>query len=184
MKKIAPIVIVIVVLLIIGKIVVKGKVNDLEKNIIESVKRGNYYTALEDAKEIEFQGEKMSRKIEKLIEDIKLFQAAENEIEKYSEMNLGRVKAILNEMNGSYKKYDQFNEDIKELKEKIKELEEYGKIGDKLVKKVEALIEKGKMEEARELINEYRSDERYEYMPRKLQDALFDYLNQASGIVW
>ncbi len=39
MKKIAPIVIVIAILLIIGKIIVAGEVSDLEKDIVESVKK-------------------------------------------------------------------------------------------------------------------------------------------------
>lgn len=147
MKKIASIVIVIAVLLIIGKIIVAGEVSDLEKDIVESVKKGGYYTALEDAKDIEFQGKKLSRKTAKLIEDVKLYGAAQEETEKgeYAEMNLGKIKAILDEMNGSYKKYDKFKSDIEEFKEKVDSLEEYGNLGVELVGDVEALIAEGEI---------------------------------------
>ena len=52
MKKVLPIIIVIAVLLIIGKIIMSGEASELEKNIIRSVKQGNYYAALEDAEDI------------------------------------------------------------------------------------------------------------------------------------
>ena len=182
MKNIVPVVIVIAILLLIGNIIVKGEIDDLEKGIEESAKTGDYYTVIANANEIEFQGKKMSKKVKKLVEDVKLFQAAENEMEKYSDMNLGKVKAILDEMNGSYKKYDQFKSDVKDLKETVKELEEYGNLGVELVEKIEKLLEKGENEEVRDLIREYESDERYEYMPSNLKDALFEYMNQASGI--
>lgn len=184
MKKIAPVVIVIAILLIIGKIIVAGEVSDLEKDIVESVKKGGYYTALEDAKDIEFQGEKMSRKTAKLIEDVKLYGAAQAEMEKgeYAEMNLGKIKAILDEMNGSYKKYDKFKSDVEEFKEKVDSLEEYGNLGVELVEEVEALIAEGEMDEAKRRISEYKSDERYTYMPEKLKSILFDYMNEASGM--
>lgn len=151
MKKIAPIVVVIAILYLIGSIIVKGEIKDLEKDIVESVKAGNYYTAIEDAKEIDFQGGKMSKKISKLIEDVMLFQAAESELDRYSEMNLGRVKAILDEMNGSYKKYAQFKSDVENLKERVNELEEYGNIGVELVEKIEALLEEGKQKKSENL---------------------------------
>ena len=85
MKKVLPIIIVIAVLLIIGKIIMSGEASELEKNIIRSVKQGNYYAALEDAEDIEFKGEKMSKKVSRLIEDLKLYGAAQKEMEKYSE---------------------------------------------------------------------------------------------------
>ncbi len=119
MKKVLPIIIVIAVLLIIGKIIMSGEASELEKNIIRSVKQGNYYAALEDAEDIEFKGEKMSKKVSRLIEDLKLYGAAQKEMEKYSEMNLGKVKTILDEMNGNYKDYDIFEADIEKLKEKV-----------------------------------------------------------------
>ncbi len=162
MKKIAPVVIVIAILLIIGKIIVAGEVSDLEKDIVESVKKGGYYTALEDAKDIEFQGEKMSRKTAKLIEDVKLYGAAQ--------------------ANGSYKKYDKFKSDVEEFKEKVDSLEEYGNLGVELVEEVEALIAEGEMDEAKRRISEYKSDERYTYMPEKLKSILFDYMNETSGM--
>lgn len=62
MKKIAPIVVVIAILYLIGSIIVKGEIKDLEKDIVESVKAGNYYTAIEDAKEIDFQGGKCPKR--------------------------------------------------------------------------------------------------------------------------
>ena len=124
MKKVLPIIIVIAVLLIIGKIIMSGEASELEKNIIRSVKQGNYYAALEDAEDIEFKGEKMSKKVSRLIEDIKLYGAAQKEMEKYSEMNLGKVKTILDEMNGNYKDYDIFEADIEKLKEKVETLED------------------------------------------------------------
>lgn len=182
MKKIAPVVVVIAVLLIIGNVIVKKEVDDLEKGIKECAEKGDYYTAIENANEIEFQGKKMSRKTEKLMEDIRLYQAAEKEIEKYSDMNLGRVKAILDEMNGSYKKYDQLKSDVKDMKERVKGFEEYGNLGVELVEKVEKLMKKGETEEVRELIKEYESDDRYEYMPKELINTLSDYMSQASGM--
>ncbi len=124
MKKVLPIIIVIAVLLIIGKIIMSGEASELEKNIIRSVKQGNYYAALEDAEDIEFKGEKMSKKVSRLIEDLKLYGAAQKEMEKYSEMNLGKVKTILDEMNGNYKDYDIFEADIEKLKEKVETLED------------------------------------------------------------
>ena len=90
MKKVLPIIIVIAVLLIIGKIIMSGEASELEKDIIRSVKQGNYYAALEDAEDIEFKGEKMSKKVSRLIEDIKLYGAAQKEMEKYSENYFGR----------------------------------------------------------------------------------------------
>lgn len=176
MKKFLPIAVVVLVLLIIGKIIMSGEANELEKDIVRQVKEGDYYTALEDANEIEFKGEKMSKKISKLVEDIKLYEAAEEELERaeYAEMNLGEIKAILDAMNGSYKKYKQFKSDVKNLKEMVETLEEYGEEGVKLVKKAEKLIEKGKTEEAWELIQEYESDDRYKYMPKSLKDALYE----------
>ena len=101
-----------------------GEASELEKNIIRSVKQGNYYAALEDAEDIEFKGEKMSKKVSRLIEDLKLYGAAQKEMEKYSEMNLGKVKTILDEMNGNYKDYDIFEADIEKLKEKVETLED------------------------------------------------------------
>ena len=178
MKKVLPIIIVIAVLLIIGKIIMSGEASELEKNIIRSVKQGNYYAALEDAEDIEFKGEKMSKKVSRLIEDLKLYGAAQKEMEKYSEMNLGKVKTILDEMNGNYKDYDIFEADIEKLKEKVKTLEEYGNEGLEVAKEVGALIEDGEMEEARERINEYMADERYEYMPESLQSTFYDYMLQ------
>lgn len=81
MKKVLPVIIVIAVLLIIGKIIMSGEASELEKDIIRSVKQGNYYAALEDAEDIEFKGEKMSKKVSRLIEDIKLYGAAQKEME-------------------------------------------------------------------------------------------------------
>lgn len=124
MKKVLPVIIVIAVLLIIGKIIMSGEASELEKDIIRSVKQGNYYAALEDAEDIEFKGEKMSKKVSRLIEDLKLYGAAQKEMEKYSEMNLGKVKTILDEMNGNYKDYDIFEADIEKLKEKVETLED------------------------------------------------------------
>ncbi len=176
MKKVLPIVAVVLVLFIIGKIIMSGEANELEKDIVRQVEQGDYYTALEDANDIEFKGEKMSKKISKLVEDIKLYKAAEEELERaeYAEMNLGEIKAILDEMNGSYKKYDIFKSDVENLKEMVEALEEYGNEGVKLVEKAETLIEEGKTEEAWELIQEYESDDRYEYMPESLKDALYE----------
>ena len=108
MKKILPIAVVVVILLLIGKIIMSGEASELEEDIVSQVEQGNYYAALQDANEIELKGEKISKKISKLIEDVKLHEAAEKEMEKYSQMNLGKIKAILDEMNGSYKKYDLF----------------------------------------------------------------------------
>ncbi len=82
----------------------------------------------------------------------KLYKAAEEELAKYSNMNLGKVKTFLDEMNGSYKKYDIFKADVENLKETVAALEEYGNEGIKLVEKAEALIEEGRTEEASELI--------------------------------
>lgn len=171
-------IIVIAVLLIIGKIIMSGEASELEKNIIRSVKQGNYYAALEDAEDIEFKGEKMSKKVSRLIEDLKLYGAAQKEMEKYSEMNLGKVKTILDEMNGNYKDYDIFEADIEKLKEKVETLEEYGNEGLEVAKEVGALIEDGEIEEARGKINEYMADERYEYMPESLQSTFYDYMLQ------
>ena len=178
MKKVLPVIIVIAVLLIIGKIIMSGEASELEKDIIRSVEQGNYYTALEDAEDIEFKGEKMSKKVSRLIEDIKLYGAAQKEMEKYSKMNLGKIKAILEEMNGSYKDYDIFEADIEKLKEKVETLEEYGNEGLEVAKEVGALIEDGEIEEARGKINEYMADERYEYMPESLQSTFYDYMLQ------
>lgn len=178
MKKTGSIAAAIIVLFIIGTIMTQTKVKGLEKDLIQSVKRGDYYTAIDDADEIKYQGRNLSKKISKLIEDIKLYLAAVEELEKHSEMNLGRVKAILDAMNGSYKKYRTFKSDVKDLKEKVKELEAYGNEGVKLTKKIEKLLAKGKQEEVRELIEEYKSDEKYEYMPTSLRDSLSNYLNQ------
>ena len=99
-------------------------------------------------------------------------------MEKYSEMNLGKVKTILDEMNGNYKDYDIFEADIEKLKEKVETLEEYGNEGLEVAKEVGALIEDGEIEEARGKINEYMADERYEYMPESLQSTFYDYMLQ------
>lgn len=132
MKKILPIAVVVVILLLIGKIIMSGEASELEKDIVSQVEQGNYYAALQDANEIELKGEKISKKISKLIEDVKLYEAAEKEMEKYSQMNLGKIKAILDEMNGSYKKYDVFKADVENLKERVESLEEYGNEGVKV----------------------------------------------------
>ena len=129
MKKILPIAVVVVILLLIGKIIMSGEASELEKDIVSQVEQGNYYAALQDANEIELKGEKISKKISKLIEDVKLYEATEKEMEKYSQMNLGKIKAILDEMNGSYKKYDRFKADVENLKERVESLEEYGNEG-------------------------------------------------------
>lgn len=176
MKKILPVAVVVLVLLVIGKIIMSGEANELEKDIVRQVTQGDYYNALQDANDIELNGEKISKKISKLIEDIKLYKAAEEELEKYSysEMNLGKIKAILDEMNGSYKKYDIFKSDVENLKELVEALEDYGNEGIKIIEKAEALIEEGKTEEARELIQKYKSDDKYEYMPESLQEAFYE----------
>lgn len=178
MKKILPIAVVVVILLLIGKIIMSGEASELEEDIVSQVEQGNYYAALQDANEIELKGEKISKKIFKLIEDVKLYEAAEKEMEKYSQMNLGKIKAILDEMNGSYKKYDRFKADVENLKERVESLEEYGNQGVKVAETVGELIEDGEIEEARERINEYMADERYEYMPDSLQGAFYDYMLQ------
>ena len=83
MKKILPIAVVVVILLLIGKIIMSGEASELEEDIVSQVEQGNYYAALQDANEIELKGEKISKKISKLIEDVKLYEAAEKEMEKY-----------------------------------------------------------------------------------------------------
>lgn len=180
MKKIIAVGIVLVILLMIGKGIVTGNVSDLEKDIIASVKEGDYYTVLYNANEINLTGEKMSKKVSKVVEDVALYQAAEEELDKVMNMNLGRVKALLDEMNGSYKKYDIFKTDVENIKERVEGLEEYANEGVEVVEKAEKLIEKGKLEEARELLFEYKDDERYGDMPDKLTSLVDDLLFQIS----
>ena len=52
MKKILPIAVVVVILLLIGKIIMSGEASELEEDIVSQVEQGNYYAALQDANEM------------------------------------------------------------------------------------------------------------------------------------
>lgn len=179
MKKIISVAVILLVLLVIGKTLTNKEANELSEDIVRSVTKGNYYDALENANKIELLGKKMPKKTSKLVEDVKLYQEAQRELDEIYSMNLGRVQALLEAMNGSYKKYDIFNSDVETMKEQVEKLEEYGNEGVEVVEKAEELIKNGDKAEAQKLLAEYCQDERFEKMPNKLIQTINDLLNQA-----
>lgn len=116
------------------------------------------------------------KKMKDLHENLRIFFAIHEELGKYDEApDIEAIENALDEMNNSYKKYEYFEYSVEQLEDRVKAIKEYRKEIEKDLDEADKLMEAGKENEAKKIVEEHYQNDLLEYVTDEQKSRINEY---------